>query len=105
MSRKAPPASPAGDARLPAATRRLFPHHRLEDLESGGDLLVGRLLEDGDSHDLAWLSARVGRELLVRWLRRRGGRQLSRRSRAFWSLVLEAEPGAGGELSEELWSP
>lgn len=83
--------------KLPPATRRLFPSHRAEDLlrGTGRGLLVGRLLEEGDRRDLAWLTAEIGEQTLADWVERRGRRQLSRRSLAFWSRLLDtprAEP-------------
>ncbi len=73
----------------PPQTHRLFP-----DLAAGGslepdDFVIGRLLEDGDRADLHWLTSAAGRERLREWLVERGERQLSRRSRAFWALVLD----------------
>jgi hypothetical protein len=65
--------------------------------------LVGRLLEDGDRADLAWLGRRVPRAELVAWFRAHGGRRLSRRSRAFWSAVLAEPLPAALPLAEALW--
>ncbi|HEX5759165.1 MAG TPA: hypothetical protein VF121_08225 [Thermoanaerobaculia bacterium] len=81
---------PAAAAPLPAAARRLFPHHAVEDLtpERAGALLIARLFEDGDGADLAWLTSAFAEERLAAWLAERGGRQLSARSRAFWEVVL-----------------
>jgi hypothetical protein len=82
---------------LPAGVRRLFPHYEPADLDparGGGSLLVARLLEDGDGADLAWLAGAVPEPDLAAWLERRGGRQLSVRSRAFWQLLL-GRPAAG----------
>lgn len=78
---------------LPAATRRLFPESGdllsgLLDLQDHAPFVIGRLLEDGDREDLAWLFRTYGRERIAAWMRRRGARQLSRRSRAFWRTVL-----------------
>ena len=91
---------------LPPSSRRLFAHyptHRLV-LEDAAEFVIGRLLEEGDTADLRWLAGSVGEAHLARWLRRRGGRHLSRRSRAFWEVVLRcqvSEPGPGGS---ELWA-
>lgn len=100
-----PRSFPAGPADVPAATRRLFPHTPLTDadLAEPGSFVLARVLEDGDSRDLAWLVATVGEEGLARWLAERGGRQLSRRSRAFWRRVLTTEPATPHPLAEELW--
>ena len=87
----------------PAGTARLFPH-----LASGVPLerdsrnfLIARLLEEGESTDLAWLTSTIPVEELRQWVRTRGGRQLSRRSLGFWSLVLGVE--SGPEPGDELW--
>jgi len=77
---------------LPAPTRRLFPEAGSNDsldLEIHAPYVLGRLLEDGDRRDLAWLVRTYGRERLVAWLQERGSRQLSHRSRVFWHLVLD----------------
>jgi hypothetical protein len=86
---------------ISADTRRLFPGLADADLDptrGGGSLLIARLLEDGDRHDLAWLCSAVPEAALGAWLERRGARQLSRRSRAFWEVVLGRT--AGGWLAE-----
>jgi len=65
--------------------------------------LVGRLLEEGDRADLAWLGRHVPRAELVAWFRAHGGRRLSRRSRAFWATVLAEPLPAAHSLAEALW--
>ncbi|MFP5287084.1 MAG: hypothetical protein ACLGI9_15190 [Thermoanaerobaculia bacterium] len=89
----------------PPGTRRLFSGYDEEDLtpERGGSLLIARLLEDGDGRDLAWLAGRVPEPVLGDWLGRYGGRQLSRRSRAFWEIVLGREAGPAPPGAEQLW--
>jgi len=79
---------------LPAGARRLFPHYPEEDLDPrrAPSLLISRLLEDGDAADLAWLLETVPEPEIAAWLARHG-RLLSRRSRAFWGLVLGVETG------------
>ena len=74
----------------PSSTLRLFPTLRVADLETpeASTLVVGRLLEEGDRDDLQWLCQHYGEVDLAGWLAQRGARQLSRRSRAFWSLLL-----------------
>ena len=91
----------AQDPVLPAATRRLFaPWDEAAVLAPEGEtLLIGRLLEDGDRRDLRWLVARVGEAGLTRWFARRARRQLSRRSRAFWALLLDRPVAEGDEVS------
>lgn len=90
---------------LPAATARLFPHHSPVDLDTHRTLVVVRLLEDGDSEDLRALTAVIPETELARWLRQRGGRQLSARSRAFWCTVLGVPPegSAPPAAVEALW--
>ena len=94
---------------LPAATLRLFDgydEHQLATSEAN-NFLIGRLLEEGDSTDLAWLAATVGRAALRHWVEERGERQLSRRSCLFWQRVfglsapVEAEPSRCAR--EALW--
>jgi len=74
----------------PPATRRLFAEYPLDalDLSSAAPFVIGRLLEDGDGADLAWLFGSLPEAEAAAWVARRGGRQLSRRSGAFWRLVI-----------------
>lgn len=85
--------------------KRLFASYEEGDLtpERGGSLLIARLLEDGDSADLSGLAARVSEPVLADWLGAHGGRQLSRRSRAFWEIVLGREAGPSVPGARELW--
>ena len=93
---------------LPPATLRLFDGYdpaMLHDPASR-EFVIGRLLEEGDAADLAWLGNQVDREALAGWVRRRGARQLSRRSRLFWRQVLELGPEPADEsvrTREEIW--
>ena len=86
---------------LPESTRRLLPHHSAE--EGWNAAVLERLLEDGDSLDLRWLTSVVPEAELARWFHERGCRQLSDRSRAFWGLLLGLPFGARREKGEELW--
>ena len=85
---------------IPTETRRLFPGY---DSTPGLPFLIARLLEDGDSADLRWLSRSVPEFELAAWLQSRGGRQLSTRSRAFWELVLGVEAGPETPARKDLW--
>ncbi len=87
---------------LPEETRRLFPGYSEAELEAS-PFLIGRLLEDGDSHDLAWLCRIFPEAELALWLEARGGRQLSVRSRLFWEVVLGREAGEGAPSGRALW--
>ena len=64
---------------------------------------VIRLLEDGDRDDLRSLTDTVGEADLVSLFAARGGRQLSSRSRAFWSLLLGVDPAPPHPCSAEIW--
>ena len=90
---------------LPPAVLARFPGHDAATLRQPAhrDFVVGRLLEDGTGAELRWLVAAVGAAELGEFVRRRGGRALSRRSRAFWERVLAVEAAAGPPLASELW--
>jgi hypothetical protein len=51
--------------------------------------VLALLLEDGDRADLAWLCRQLPEGALAAWVERHGARRLSRRSLAFWAVVLE----------------
>ncbi|HVT61188.1 MAG TPA: hypothetical protein VHR45_22685 [Thermoanaerobaculia bacterium] len=89
----APGESPAGAAKGPGTAGDLTgdPPDPSRDVH-----LLTRLLEDGDRADLAWLCATLPEPGLAAWLAHHGGRRLSRRSLAFWDLVLHgaAAPSA-----------
>ena len=84
---------------VPAGTRRLFAAWDEADLrpERAPALLIARLLEDGDAADLAWLLESFPEPEVAAWLARHGGRQLSRRSRAFWQVALGVEAAPAGD--------
>ncbi len=90
---------------LPRRTTRLFPHETPTDVVGplGRSLLIGRLLEDGDGEDLRWLTAELSSGELAAWFAERGGRKLSRRSRAFWAAVLETPCPAVAPGAADLW--
>lgn len=90
---------------LPEAARRLFPNGLSDELslELAEAAILERLLEDGDRDDLRWLTAQVSEQRLARWVSERGARQLSDRSRAFWSLVLSLPAEARRAKGHELW--
>jgi hypothetical protein len=73
------------------------------DSPAGRSAAIGRLLEDGDRADLAWLGRRVPRGEIAAWYRAHAGRRLSRRSRAFWGVVLGEPQPAPPALAEALW--
>ena len=82
-----------GERSVPAHALRLFPGHDESGLDPSSSQVIARLFEDGDARDLQWLTEAVSEERLAAWLERHGGRQLSRRSRAFWEVVLDRPAG------------
>ena len=91
---------------LPAAVRERFSGYDDAELSAAThrDFLIARLMEEGDGAELRWLSRACGRDALVSLLARRGGRALSRRSRAFWERVLDVRSAAAPHpLAHELW--
>jgi hypothetical protein len=78
---------------VPAHALRLFPGHDESGLDPSSPHVIARLFEDGDARDLTWLTTAVPEERLAAWLERHGRRQLSRRSRAFWEVVLGRSAG------------
>lgn len=89
---------------LPAHAQRLFAH--LVDaagLKPDSEVVLERLLEDGDRRDLRWLTSVNPEETLATWLSDRGDRQLSNRSRAFWSLVLDLPATTRRREGQDLW--
>lgn len=90
---------------LPPAARRLFPHLPADapDPDRHRPFLLARLLEEGDSADLRWLTGHLPEDELVAWLAARGGRALSHRSRVFWELLLGVDAAPAHPLAPELW--
>jgi hypothetical protein len=60
-------------------------------------------LEDGDAADLAWLLSTVREPVVADWFAQHGGRQLSKRSRAFWQVVLGRPADSVHPETESLW--
>ena len=96
------PGPPTAPAELPPGVRRLVGDPP-PDPDLHRDHLLARVLQEGDSADLAWLVARFGEAELARVAGERGGRLLSRRTRAFWALVLGVEPSPEHPLTSALW--
>lgn len=89
---------------LPTGALRLFPHHpEPPDPDEHPDFVIERLLDEGDSADLAWLVGRFGEPRLRAWMAAHGVRRLSSRSRALWSLALGVEPAPAPPAAGELW--
>ncbi len=90
---------------LTAGTRRLFANSPIERLDGAvhEPLIIERLLEDGDGDDLRWLTGTVPEARLELWARDRAVRRLSRRSRAFWEIVLGVDVGTRPAAVDDLW--
>jgi hypothetical protein len=88
---------------LPTTVARHFPDGVALGDPLGRSLAIGRLLEDGDRADLAWLAAVVDRAEIAAWLDRHGARRLSRRSRAFWFTAFDRAPQAAPANAQALW--
>lgn len=91
--------------RLPKNTLRLFAHY--EDPEQlpavSPELVIAKLLEEGDASDLDWLTETYPESQLASWLDRHGDRLLSRRSCSFWRILLDRPHSAGEEPGDPLW--
>jgi len=93
----------------PKNTERLFPDLAIDALATLGTdarleaTVIGRVLEEGDTEDLRWLSSRWSVSELQRWMERYGSRILSRRSRLFWAAVLDVDCPAPQPITEEIW--
>ncbi len=102
-----PGSIPAGNlADIPELlAERLFPDVEPEDLtlERSRSLVLARLLEDGDSNDIAWLFTVLPEDEISAWLTARGERKLSRRSAAFWQAVLGVSAGFPALGRPDLW--
>ncbi len=94
-----------GPLALPPASCRLFAHYARDRLavDQALDFVIGRLLEEGETDDLKWLARAVSEEHLAEWLRHRGGRQLTRRSRCFWQVVLGSRVTPPAFDPAQLW--
>lgn len=91
--------------KLPTNALRLFAHYEDAELlpSISPELVIPRLLEEGDASDLRWLVKRYPEPRLASWLDHHATRLLSRRSRSFWRIVLDRpDPSAAGP-GEQLW--
>jgi hypothetical protein len=68
----------------------LFPEYDFEaiDLKHHQGMTIERILERGTWERLRWLFATFGEDRVTEWVREHGFRLLSKRSFAFWRLVL-----------------
>lgn len=76
---------------LPPDSEWLFPEYRFEEmkLESHSSVIIERILERGSWEQVRWLFSTYGEPRVTNWVRAHGFRLLSKRSFAFWRLVLD----------------
>jgi len=88
---------------LPEPTLRLFDGYDPDELarRESRHFVIERLLEEGDRRDLRWLVQACGEAEIRRVFE--AARGLSRRSRRFWSLVLDARLDVRPSEHEEIW--
>jgi hypothetical protein len=75
---------------LAADMEWLFPEYAFEDIDpqTYQGVIIERVLERGTWKQVRWLFSVYGEEQVANWVRRHGFRLLSKRSFAFWRLVL-----------------
>ena len=76
---------------LPGRMKNFFwdyPFRRLR-IDKDRDLVISRLLDQGDWEAVQWLRTRLSDRDLKNWLLSRRGAGLSARKLRFWELVLE----------------
>lgn len=92
-------------AQLHGHARRLFTHY--EDVENlpatSPDLVIAKLMEEGDGEDLRWLCRQFPEMRLASWLDRHDTRLLSRRSRCFWRVLLDRNDQPTQCTGDSLW--
>lgn len=76
---------------LPVDSAWLFPEYAFEDidLKTHRGVIIERILERGSWEQIRWLFRRYGEERVASWVQQHGFRLLSKRSFAFWRLVLK----------------
>ena len=77
--------------RLPVDTAWLFPEYVFEgiDLKTHRGVIIERILERGSWEQIRWLFRTYGEEQVAGWVQQHGFRLLSKRTFAFWRLVLK----------------
>lgn len=93
---------------IPETMAPLFPEYDFTtlDVEADAELVMERVLEYGTRTELRWLFAHYGQDKIRDFVRRRGYRALSRRTFAYWRLVLgvnEYQRPPWAETATELW--
>jgi hypothetical protein len=79
------------DIEWPSAVRSLFWEYDVSDLdgETDRDLILRRVLSEGNWETIQWLRGRLGDAGLRQWIEARDGDILSPRQLRFWELVLD----------------
>jgi hypothetical protein len=88
---------------LPSRMKNFFwdySFHHLR-IDKDRDLIIRRLLDQGDWEAMKWLRIRLSDRELKSWLLSRRGAGLSPRKLRFWELVLELPER---EVNDWLWS-
>jgi hypothetical protein len=77
-------------AALPRFLRPLFWEYDFARLswDRDRDLVISRVLAEGDLDAIRWLIERLGKPELRRWIEARQGRGLDARQLRFWELIL-----------------
>ena len=75
----------------PSVVRSLFWEYGTADLNwtDDHDLIIRRVLTEGNHHALQWLRSQVGDASLRKWLLKRSGDHLSPKQLRFWELILD----------------
>jgi hypothetical protein len=83
--------SPRSPHYLPAHLRPLFWDQKFSHLtwQTDRDLIVGRILSQGNWDAVQWLRQQLSTKSLREWLERRRGAGLSPRQLRFWELLLD----------------
>jgi len=80
----------ANKRHLPADAKWLFPEYDFETIQvdTHQGVIIERILERGSWEQVRWLFTTYGEERVTDWVQQHGFRLLSKRSFAFWRLVL-----------------
>lgn len=83
--------TPPDNPELPASVRSLFWEYDPDVLawQTDRDLIIRRVLSEGNWEAITWLRDRMGDVALSRWIERQSGDALSPRQLRFWELVLD----------------
>src|ERR1051325_8349135 len=84
-------AQPKRGAKLPPELKQLFWDYDAARLrwDRDKDLIIARILAQGDWHAAHWLVETLGKDNLREWLRSRKGRGLDARVLRFWEVALD----------------